>query len=401
MPASGPHAGLGIFTDLGIDAFDHIAPTADMRDKRPVRPSDVLSDLGGQQRNETTALHLGLHGRRGRGAGEFENRGGEVDMRREGLDVHGLEASGQAPEGDCSDAAHVGGTLGRPHAGIKDLHSRRAAIVVHENDQGILRDSEGLKFRQDLADVLVDVVQHAEEVLGVLAESFALVKGRILGAGVIRSVRRVGRDVGVEGSLGRGFAFDPLRGLGEELIGAIASSLHELTVMEDRRAVIGVTRNVAAAARIALADAAGAMDEDFVEATLIRLIFGFVAEVPLAKDAGAITGLLELLGQRGGAQGHPLTFQDGVGDAVLELVTTGEQGAARRGAGRRDLEIGETDALRPELIQVRGLEDRVPVGADVAVTLVIGQDEQDIGPVGGRGDGDEQREQERGEAHWG
>ena len=401
MPAGRPDTGLGELTDLRVDAFEHVAPAADMREEGPVRPRDVLSDLGGQQRNETAALHLGLHGRRGRGAGEFENRGGEVDVRREGLDVHGLEASGEPPEGDCSDAAHVGGTLGRPHAGIKDLHSRRAAIVVHENDQGILRDSEGLKFRQDLADVLIDVVQHAEEVLGVLAESFALVKRRILRAGVIRSVRGIGRDVSVEGTFGRGFAFDPLRGLGEELIGAITSSLHELTVMEDRRTVIRITRDVAAAAGIALADAAGSMDEDFVEAALVRLILGFVAEVPLAEDTGAITGLLQLLGQRGGAQGHPLTFQDGVGDAVLEFMPSGQQRAARRSAGRRDLEVGEADALATELIQVRGLEDRVPVGADVAVTLVIGQDEQDIGPVGGRGDGDEQREQERGEAHWG
>jgi hypothetical protein len=52
-------------------------------------------------------------------------------------------------------------------------------------------------------------VQHAEEVLGVLAESFAFIKRRILRAGVIRSVRGIRCDIGVEGTLGGGFAFDP------------------------------------------------------------------------------------------------------------------------------------------------------------------------------------------------
>ena len=125
------------------------------------------------------------------------------------------------------------------------------------------------------------------------------------------------------------------------------------------------------------------MDEDFIKAALVRLILGFVAEVPLPEDAGAITGLLQLLGQRGGSQSHPLTFQDGVGDAVLELMASGQQSAARRSAGRRDLEIDETDALAAELVQVRGLEDRVTVGADIAVTLVVRKDEKDVGPVGG------------------
>ena len=125
------------------------------------------------------------------------------------------------------------------------------------------------------------------------------------------------------------------------------------------------------------------MDEDFVEAALVRLILGFVAEVPLAEDAGPIAGLLQLLRQGGRTESHAFTLQDGVGDAVLELMASGQQSAARRGAGRRDLEVGEADALAAELVQVRGLEDRVTVGSDIAVTLVIGEDEKDVGPVGG------------------
>jgi hypothetical protein len=56
------------------------------------------------------------------------------------------------------------------------------------------------------------------------------------------------------------------------------------------------------------------------------------------------------------------------------------------------LEIGEADAFAAELIQVRCLEDGIPVRAEIPVTLVIREDEDDIGSIGGHDDGDEQGE---------
>ena len=45
MPAGGAHAGLSVLADLGVDAFDHVAPTAEMSDQYAVWPSDILADL--------------------------------------------------------------------------------------------------------------------------------------------------------------------------------------------------------------------------------------------------------------------------------------------------------------------------------------------------------------------
>ena len=302
--------------------------------------------------------------------------------------------SGPAPEGHGADAAHVRRAFGGAHAGVEDLHAGGAAVVVHEDDEGVLGDAERFDLGHEPTDVLVDVVDHAEEVLGVLTEPLSFVQRGVFRSGVVRPVRSVRRDVSVERTLGGGLAFDPLGRLLEEFVGAVALGLHELAVVQQGRAIIGILRDIAAAARVALADAAGAMDVHLVETALVRLVFGFVAEVPLAEDTCPVTGLLQLLGKRHRSEGHALAFEDRVRDAVLELVTAGQQGAARRRARRRDLEVGEPDALGAELIEVRRLEDRIPVGAQVAIALVVGQDEDDVRTIRRHdGQGDAEREE--------
>jgi hypothetical protein len=39
------------------------------------------------------------------------------------------------------------------------------------------------------------------------------------------------------------------------------------------------------------------------------------------------------------------------------------------------MEILEAEAFRTKLIEVRGFEDRISVGGDVAIALIIGDDE--------------------------
>ena len=384
MPAGGTDAGLGVLADFRIHALRHVAPAADMREERAIRPRDILADLGGQQRHQTAAFHLRLHRCGGRGAGEFEDRRREIDVGGERLDVHGLETGRPAPERHRPDAAHIGRALLGAHARVEDLHSGGAAIVVHEDHQGVLGDTECFDLGHQLADIQVDVVDHAEEVLGVLAETLALVQRGVFRLCIVGSVRSVGRDISIERTLGRGLAFDPLGRLFEEFVGAVPLGLHELAVMQQSRAVIRILRHVTTATRIALADPTGAMDVHLVEAAPARLILGLVAKVPLAEDTGPITRLLQLLGQRHRAEGHALALQNRVGDSVLEFVAPSQQGAARRRTSRRDLEVGEADALAAKLVQIRGLEDRVPMRAEIAVTLIVRQDEDDVRSLGGQ-----------------
>ena len=114
------------------------------------------------------------------------------------------------------------------------------------------------------------------------------------------------------------------------------------------------------------------MDENFVEAAPVGLILGFVAKVPFTKDTGSVAGLLQLLGQGRRPKGQPLALKDGMGNPVLELVPARQQRTARRGASRRDLEIDKPYAFRPEAIKVGRLQDRITVGREVTVALVVG-----------------------------
>ena len=91
-----------------------------------------------------------------------------------------------------------------------------------------------------------------------------------------------------------------------------------------------------------MADAARAVDEDFVESALVGLVGFFVTEMPFAKDSGGVACSFEDLGKDGGVESHALAFEDGVGDAVFEGVTP-----------------------------------------DGSVALVIGHDEDDVGLFGG------------------
>ena len=288
MPAGGAHAGVSVTTDLRIGSV----PATDVGEERAVGPSDLLADLSRQQRQQATSFHLRLHGRGGGRPGELEDGRGDIDVRGEGFDIARLEASGQTPEGNGPDATHERSPLLCPHPRVEDLSARGASVIVHEDHQGVLSQAKGLDLRQNSADVLVNIMEHAEEVFGVLPESLAFIEGSVLGLGVIRPVRCISGHPGEERPLGGGFAFDPPSRLGEELIGAVAGGLHELTIMQNRWPVIGILRHVTTTPRITLTDATRAMNKHFAKAALVRLILGLIAEVPFAEDTGSVAGLL-------------------------------------------------------------------------------------------------------------
>ena len=165
--------------------------------------------------------------------------------------------------------------------------------------------------------------------------------------------------------------------------------------MQDRGVEIRVARRVAAGAGIDLPDAARAVDEDLVKAAPVGLILGLVAQMPLAENAGGVAGGLEHLRQRGGLQREPLALEDRVGDAVLELVPAGHQRAARRRARGADMEVREPHALGMQLVEVGRLEHGIAMRGDVAVALVVGEDEDDVGPFASDGRGHLRRDRRR------
>jgi hypothetical protein len=171
---------------------------------------------------------------------------------------------------------------------------------------------------------------------------------------------------------------DPLRRLSEKDIGAVTVCLLKLAVVEDGRVEIAVARSIATAAGVTLADTAGTVNEHLVKSAFVGPVIGLVTKVPFAEDAGRVTGRLQNLGESRSLEGQALAFQDGVGDAVAEFVTAGHQRRARRRAGRADVEVGEANALIVKAVEVRCLQNRITVTGQVAITLVIRQEKNNI-----------------------
>lgn len=84
------------------------------------------------------------------------------------------------------------------------------------------------------------------------------------------------------------------------------------------------------------------------------MVFGFIAEVPFAKDPGGVAGGFEHLGDCRRVEREALAFEDRVGHAVFEFVPTGHERRAGRRTGGADHEIGEADRFGMEPIEVFG-----------------------------------------------
>ena len=125
--------------------------------------------------------------------------------------------------------------------------------------------------------------------------------------------------------------------------------------MQDGGVEVLVPRRIAAGARVGLADATRPVDEHFIKTAGARPVFRLVAEVPFAKDARGVTGRFQHLGQRGGLWREAFTLENGVRDAVFELVTASEQSRAGGSTGGADAEILKSHALGVETVEVRRL----------------------------------------------
>jgi hypothetical protein len=107
-----------------------------------------------------------------------------------------------------------------------------------------------------------------------------------------------------------------------------------------------------------------------------------VTEVPLPETAGRVARILEQFGDRDLARIQAVRVlgeDDGLVEPDALGVTAGEQSGARRRAHRgRGVEIGEAHTLGGEAIEVRCLEAGRAETADVAISLVIGEDDDDV-----------------------
>ena len=191
---------------------------------------------------------------------------------------------------------------------------------------------------------------------------------------------RIQRDIGKEGLLRGTLRVHPLDGLGEEEVGAIALGLLPSPIVPQRGIDVCVSGGVAAGAGIGLSDASATVDIHFIKPAILWPIRRLIAEMPLAENPRSVADRLEHLRQREGLQVHAFTLQDGVRDAVLELMPPAHHGCASRRTRRAHMELREQHALLLERIHRRRAHDRVPKARIVAIARVIRHHEDNVWP---------------------
>src|SRR2546425_9693652 len=118
--------------------------------------------------------------------------------------------------------------------------------------------------------------------------------------------------------------------------------------------------------------------EPFVKAVFVRDARGaFVAQAPLAEGCRVVTGRLEDFchGEVGGIQRHARV----AANPRVSGMLTGHQTTTRRRADRAaSVALSEMHPFLRKPVNVRRLDSFLPVTTEVAVTEVVGENENDV-----------------------
>ena len=277
-----------------IQAAGHAAVVGDQHAFS--RDVGLAAHRGGEADAVELALRLGV--------AEVEQRREQILRLRQPADVARLA---EATAGPAHEARHTVAALPQlglsaAHAGGKIGVAEGAAVVGHKKQDGVFRQAGLVEERHESAHVGIDVADHRE-----VAHEVAFGPGRharqpgvgyhflhhldVLVWRVKRPVRRVGRQVGEERFPGRGAALDPVDGVVEENVGAVAGESFAFAVP-----AVGVVEVVVAPVIRYGADVRGGEPERLLEAAILRAVRVVVAKVPLAEDAGAVALFAEQVG---------------------------------------------------------------------------------------------------------
>lgn len=255
-------------------------------------------------------------------------------------------------------------------AGIVDRHAGGAAIVRGENHDGVFAQAALAEEGLEPAHVLVDVREHPEEGRGWLA----LEERGVFRRHLVRRMRGVQRHVAEERLVRRRPLAHPAHRFIETEIRDVAA--------EPRLRCAAIAAPIEERVReFRRAREAPPFDPDRgLKPAIHRPVRIAVTEVPLPEHRGAVAGCAELLrqgrysGANEGAAGRDRRR------GIAQRIAAGEELAARGRTHRRHMEVGEAHAFIVQPIDVRGLQKRMPVAAEVAVPGVVHQHEEDVGP---------------------
>ena len=109
------------------------------------------------------------------------------------------------------------------------------------------------------------------------------------------------------------------------------------------------------------------------------LLFLAVAHVPFPNEGRLVSRLLQKLGKKGQRLAHRIVI---IHNMMVVRVEPGQnRGPARRAQRGRDVGIFKMNSLSRQSVKIRRLEKRMPQKAHRIVSMVIGENHHDIGPL--------------------
>ena len=190
----------------------------------------------------------------------------------------------------------------------------------------------------------------------------------------MRPVRRGGRQIAEEALARLRFPAHPPHGLAEEHVGRVAGESAPPAVVP-----VGVVEVIVVPEIRRGADVRRRIPERLVKAPVLRAIGIIVAQMPFAEDAGRVAGGGEQVGHRRQVAAEQRASAGDVHRAVAQAIHARHELAARGRTHRRDMEVREPDALGVQPVEMRRLQHRIPVNGQLAVALVIGDEDEDVG----------------------
>ena len=125
--------------------------------------------------------------------------------------------------------------------------------------------------------------------------------------------------------------------------------------------------------------AAVAVAQPFVKTAVDRPVGVVRAQMPLAEMAGAVAVVAEDVRHRDFVVAEHVASTDGSPAAHAVGIAAGHQRGPRRRAIAVHMEVAEPHGFMAQAIQMRRLDDRIAVAAQVAVALIVGEQDDDIG----------------------
>jgi len=124
--------------------------------------------------------------------------------------------------------------------------------------------------------------------------------------------------------------------------------------------------------------------EVFIEAVSGGEELGQMAKVPFTVDGGIVTQRFEDFGDGGFVRVYPdfrLGAECALNSDTIRIAAGEQSGSGSRADGLSSVEVGEADAFFGHLIEIRRFDIGRAEDADILITLVVGEDNHEVGMI--------------------